>query len=198
MSEQQSFLTVSADEGHAASDVSALANDLSSLGTTHIVYVERPGPAVDGTYRSMRGVPISGVAPLEHLGMLTGAYVIGIGDGGNEVGMGKLPVGLIETTVDAGDQIASITSCDALVVAAISNWGACALAACILALGAVGRPTRREVLNPELHYAALVSALRAGAVDGVTGDSTESVDGMDWPIYRQVLDAIDALAGICE
>jgi hypothetical protein len=45
-----------------------------------------------------------------------GAWVrIGVGDGGNEIGMGKLPAGLIARTVPNGEKIACITSCDHLV-----------------------------------------------------------------------------------
>src|SRR6185437_8417948 len=47
-----------------------------------------------------------------------------IGDGGNEIGIGKLPAGLIGRTVPNGDRIACITSCDDLIVAGVSNWGA--------------------------------------------------------------------------
>ena len=54
---------------------------------------------------------------------------IGIGDGGNEIGMGKLPAGLIAQHVPNGAQIACVTSCDHLVVAGVSNWGAYGLAA---------------------------------------------------------------------
>ena len=54
-----------------------------------------------------------------------------VGDGGNEIGMGKLPAGLIARTVPNGAEIACVTSCDHLVVAGVSNWGAYGLMAAL-------------------------------------------------------------------
>lgn len=57
-----------------------------------IVAVERAGPGVDGSYYTMRGLKMDDVvSPLERL--LTHApraWSIGVGDGGNEVGMAKV------------------------------------------------------------------------------------------------------------
>src|SRR5258708_29221436 len=53
---------------------------------------------------------------------------IGIGDGGNEIGMGKMPGETIERNIPNGRQIACRVATDHLIVAGISNWGAYALA----------------------------------------------------------------------
>lgn len=58
-----------------------------------LVAIERTGPARDGTYRTMRGFDMTRfVAPLERLLHAREAPLrsIGIGDGGNELGMGKV------------------------------------------------------------------------------------------------------------
>ena len=80
----------------------------------------------------MRGVDVSPwTAPLDDL-FLAGPWIrLAVGDGGNEIGMGKLPPGLIARTVPNGEKIACVTSCDQLVVAGVSNWGAYGLMAAL-------------------------------------------------------------------
>ena len=55
-------------------------------------------------------------------------FTVGIGDGGNELGMGRV-AHQVKTGIPRGDVIAAATSADALIVAGVSNWGAYALAA---------------------------------------------------------------------
>ena len=61
--------------------------------TEHIdtlVYIERVGPARDGSPHNMRGIDITEwTAPLSQLTLL-GLHTIGVGDGGNEIGMGRV------------------------------------------------------------------------------------------------------------
>merc|ERR1719330_1440974 len=57
-------------------------------------------------------------------------YFIAIGDGGNELGMGKV-IDKIRTNpkISNGDLIGAVTSADHLIAASVSNWGGYALAA---------------------------------------------------------------------
>jgi hypothetical protein len=50
-----------------------------------------------------------------------------IGDGGNELGMGKVK-NEVEKYVEHGEQIACVVSCDYLITAGVSNWGGYAIA----------------------------------------------------------------------
>ena len=63
-------------------------------GADLLVFIERPGHAADGRYYDMRGTDVSGVvAPLDlavESALIRGIPVLGIGDGGNEAGMGLL------------------------------------------------------------------------------------------------------------
>ena len=52
---------------------------------------------------------------------------IGIGDGGNELGMGKV-LDRIVKDVPHGETIACVTAADYLITAGVSNWGGYALA----------------------------------------------------------------------
>ena len=63
--------------------------------------------------------------------------LIGIGDGGNEVGMGKLYNEIIACeSIKHAPEIACVTSCDHLIVAGVSNWGGYALSTAVAVLAA--------------------------------------------------------------
>ena len=55
---------------------------------------------------------------------------IGIGDGGNEIGMGKV-LEKVAANVQYGSEIACTVASDYLVTAGVSNWGGFALAKAI-------------------------------------------------------------------
>ncbi|NPT61957.1 DUF4392 domain-containing protein [Paraburkholderia sp. 5N] len=48
---------------------------------------------------------------------------IGVGDGGNEIGMSVLPYEIVRDDIPNGSLIASTTPTDHLIVAVVSNWG---------------------------------------------------------------------------
>jgi len=68
-----------------------------------VIAIERPGPAADGSYYTMKGLKMDPlIAPLERLFQKPiMARRIAIGDGGNEVGMGKVRGALWEPRVPA-------------------------------------------------------------------------------------------------
>ena len=57
----------------------------------------------------------------------------GIGDGGNEIGMGKV-FDLVKKYIKNGEKIATTAIMDNLIVASVSNWGGYALSIAILAV----------------------------------------------------------------
>ena len=74
---------------------------------------------------------------------------IGIGDGGNEIGMGKVRQRVIDH-IDHGPNIASSVATDHLITAGVSNWGGSALAAALFILNQCpvhSRYTRRGAGN---------------------------------------------------
>lgn len=160
-------------------------------GVSHVVFIERPGPNHHGAYLTMRGTDISSeIAPLDQLTRLPDVTVIAIGDGGNEVGMGKIPRSTIAQHVPHGAQIACSTSSDSLIIGAVSNWGAWALTAAIAVVSRELGAFAATVLDEQLNGALLDSMLRSGAVDGVTAQSDRSVDGLPWDANLAVLRAI--------
>lgn len=148
-----------------------------------VVVIEKGGPNRAGVIRSCRGEDVScGHARVDVLiaqARSRGIYTLGIGDGGNEIGMGlihdraeEILSGSLEAPVEGGCVPQVIT--DSLQVATISNWGAYGIAACLALL--VGR---REVFHDvEIEHRVLESCVRAGLIDGVTGYVEGSVDGV--------------------
>jgi D-glutamate cyclase len=95
---------------------------------THLIAIERVSPASDGKPHHEYGSDMSReTAPLHLLFSDPAAkrrwYTIGIGDGGNEIGMGSLPREIIESGIPNGKVIAATTPVDSLIVAGVSNWG---------------------------------------------------------------------------
>ncbi|MEU3456813.1 glutamate cyclase domain-containing protein [Micromonospora sp. NPDC006766] len=161
---------------------------------SHVIACERVGPAPDGRPRNMRGEDIGAhTAPLDRLFTAGPAFRIGIGDGGNELGMGRLPAELVARVVDRGDRIRCVVDCEALLVGGTSNWAAAALVGALALL----RPevvALRDLLRPEWSYDVLVAIVeKAGAVDGVRRRAELSVDGLDWPTYAEPLARIAEL-----
>lgn len=117
----------------------------------------------------------------------TRPYVtIGIGDGGNEIGMGKIPWDTIRRNIPNGELIACRVPTDHLIVAGVSNWGAYALAAGVALLRGVELPD--ELFDPDRERAILQTMVDAGPlVDGVTGQRTATVDGLTWEQYIEPL-----------
>ena len=149
-----------------------------------LVFIERPGHALDGRYYNMKGVDISDVVvPLDRAGERAtrhGIPVLGIGDGGNEAGMGFFHDSLARVMPGYARCLSRVSSTVCLPVD-ISNWGAYALAAVLSSF------YRRWLgLDENEEEAMLEALLNAGAVDGVSGKSEPSVDGLSLPELKKV------------
>lgn len=173
-----------------------VAEAWKQAGVSHAVAIERCGIAADGRPRNMRGVDVSAwTAPLDDL-FLGGTWRrIAVGDGGNEIGMGKLPAGLIAEHVPNGAEIACVTACDHLVVAGVSNWGAYGLMAAL----ALARPewsaTIARFLTAELDLSVTRAIVaETGAVDGVTARREATVDGFGPEVHGAVIDGLRRIA----
>lgn len=75
------------------------------------------------------------IAPLDRI-FLGNIPTIAIGDGGNEVGMGRILQAVMNSGIPHAKNIACVTSCAALLVVSVSNWGGYALAAALSILQA--------------------------------------------------------------
>jgi hypothetical protein len=161
-------------------------------GIDWIVAVERCGLSADGRPRNMRGEDIGAhTAPLDRVFTAGPWRTIAIGDGGNEVGMGSLPAGLIAREVALGSAIACVTPADHLITAGVSHWGAYGLIAGLAAMNEAWRETLLDCLDPTIEQRILETLVERGpAVDGVTLRRTMTIDGLDLPAHRAKLEQV--------
>jgi hypothetical protein len=113
---------------------------------------------------------------------------IGIGDGGNEIGMGAIAWEVLAAAVATppAGRIACRVPCDHLLLAGVSDWGAYGLAlATALLRGAAAEAAAWDAPGQAELIRVLVD--RAGAVDGVTGQHAATVDGLDLDVYLAAL-----------
>lgn len=129
--------------------------------------IERPGKASDGRYYNMRREDISQrIADVDTLWQQLGCPTVAVGDGGNEIGMGK-----IYQTVRQLDIEPAATACDELVLADVSNWAAYGLA---FFWSIWSGQDLFRLLTPE---PVLQLLLQHGCVDGVTRRPELTEDG---------------------
>lgn len=168
-------------------ELAPIFESFPSIAPTHLIACERPGPTADGTFRTMRGHDITTVheavhAEYEALRATYNPITIGIGDGGNEIGMGSIPSAVIEANIADGATIRCVVPVDHLVVAGVSNWGAYALAAGVAVLRE--EFTVLPLFDSTMEQAKLLALVDAGPlVDGVVGKQQATVDGLSWDDY---------------
>lgn len=160
----------------------------SEVEWTHLIALERVGPGQDGRCRNMRGLDISDQIAPAHI-LFEGKprqRTIGIGDGGNEIGMGKIPLDVISRNIPDGERIACRVPTDQLIVAGVSNWGAYALAVGVAVLR--GQTLPASLFDIEQERELLRIMVEQGPlVDGVTGRQSITVDGLSFVEYSRPL-----------
>ena len=166
---------------------------------THLLAIERVGPShADNRCRTMRGRDITDMMSPAHLLFEPDAHArdittIGIGDGGNEIGMGKIPWDVIERNIPNGKAVACRIATQHLIVCGVSNWGAYALAAGVAKLR--GKAPDASLFDPVRENQILEVMVQEGPlVDGVSGTPSATVDGLTWGQYAEVLVKIRTLA----
>ena len=95
---------------------------------------------------------------------------VGIGDGGNEIGMGNLAEEV--TQVDTLVKIPCVTQTSKLMLASVSNWGGYGLAAALSELSG-----KNLLPSIEEEQALLKQTVDLGAVDGMSALQEYKVDG---------------------
>lgn len=145
-----------------------------------LIAIERCGRTENGRYINSKNVDIRQcMAPLDELFLLSRIPSVGIGDGGNEIGMGDLAEGVAERL----NRIPCAVRTDRLIIATVSNWGALGLCA---ALGQL--PAEGELL------AAYAPCPDAQLVDGITCGRTLSEDGFSIETVRRLRRDLEALS----
>lgn len=149
-----------------------------------LVSVERCGMDQNGLYTNWKGRDISVFnAKIDYL-FMNGTPSIGVGDGGNEIGMGNLAQ--IIPTLDGLPLNPCVTKTTALIPAGVSNWGAYGLVA------ALSKLTHRNLLPLIQSEIDLITQMAAvGACDGVLLTKSASVDGFSLDENIQILELLN-------
>jgi D-glutamate cyclase len=165
-------------------------------GVNWVIAIERCGRSADGAPRNMRGQDVSAyAAPLDEVFAAGPWQTIGIGDGGNELGMGSLPAGLIEAHIAFGAAIACVTPATHLVMAGVSHWGVYGLIAALGVLRPDWRSAMLDCLEPQTDQAIMEALVSQGpAVDGVSLRQGLTIDSLDLAEHHRKLTAIRAIA----
>jgi hypothetical protein len=178
-----------ADHAQTALDIDALIS-IEKLGSNsrHVMH-GATGLSRNGTRAHVDGL----VTRMNREGKLT----IGIGDGGNEIGFGKI-YDTAREVVDYGKRcrcpcgqgIVTITSAHHLYPVSVSNWGAYAVTAALAAL------TREFTLlhTPEMELRLLEIARTVDCRDGATGERRNWVDGIPADTSAAIVQILKTLA----
>jgi hypothetical protein len=175
-------ITVNQQQNLAAIATTALAQLQPQL----VIAIERPGFTATGRYANMRGEDITGrCASFDHFLNQATCPTIGIGDGGNEIGMGNVAAVLGQLNITP-----AVTECDELVVADVSNWAAWGIIAMVSAL------QNHDFLATAQPLAILQFLSAHGSVDGVTRLNTLTEDGLAHTAGEQLITDLRKIVAI--
>ncbi len=134
-----------------------------------LIAVERCGFTAGNRHLNMAGRDISDfTAKIDYL-FLGQANTLGIGDGGNEIGLGRFTRQIKSLPDLPGDP--AVTPTRKTIISSVSNWGAYGL------ITALSHLSRRDLLpSVEWAHELLTELVARGAVDGITGETKCTVD----------------------
>lgn len=166
------------------------------------VAIEKGGPNAAGVTHYSRGTPgTEWVAPVDAMmGVFTeqGAVTIGIGDGGNEIGMGnaggalraQLPFGT-DCGCPCGKGIVPARETDLVLPVTVSNWGGYGVSAALAI--ALGNP--KVLHDADAECRMLRAAGLAGLIDGVSGFTEPTSDGLSEAVHASIVDLLHGIVG---
>ena len=153
---------------------------IAKLEPELLISIERCAPDGNGVYRNMRDLDISDNTAKIDLLFELHDNTIGIGDGGNEIGMGNIRTGIVNSNTLVSYPV--ITTTNQLIISSVSNWGGLGLVA------ALSLKSGHNLLPSESdHSDAIKTIVDLGAVDGVSGIRDYLVDGFSIPENLVVL-----------
>lgn len=173
------YMDISADETYCRK----LLDHYHPVG---LISIERCGKNIQNDYTNMRGVSIAAnTAPIDQLFEIALSEIptIGVGDGGNEIGMGNV--------ADIILQKLSLIPCkvrvDQLVIATVSNWGAYGITAYLEKLtGTKVFPSYQWI------HDYIKKTVDLGSVDGVLIEHIVGVDGFCMDTEQEIVEALGA------
>ena len=156
-----------------------------------LISIERCGLNINDDYANMRGISIKEHnAKVDYLFMLApefGIPSVGVGDGGNEIGMGVF--------AEVIQKELSLVPCkikvDDMIIASVSNWGSYGLVAYLAILsGESVFPSYPEVRD------YIRETVEVGSVDGVTHERVPHVDNFGEDVEQEIVEALESIVNI--
>lgn len=157
-----------------------------------MICIELPGQNEAGLYHSAFGRQLADwVVPVDSLMdevRKSGGFTVGIGDLGNEAGMGNTQPE-IKTTIPFGDKdVATIIESDAPIMSTISDFGTYGLIACLSAV------TGMDLLHDaRMQEHVTRAAILNGAVEGIHGNPKPCIDLVDIKYINSFVDLLHAI-----
>lgn len=161
---------------------------LEKLQPDLVLSIERAGLTEQGIYCNMHGEEISDrCASFDFFLNHARCPTLAIGDGGNEIGMGN-----IHKAITQLDITPSITRCDELVIADVSNWAAYGL---IAMLAHWQQADLLQRINSQQILAYIVSR---GGLDGVTKEPNLTEDSLPLAEGQRMIANLRQIIGFSE
>lgn len=198
-----------AAEGHRKVGVTSMPVDksqeedraiklLDSYDPSAIVAIEKPSRNAAGVPHNGAGFDISATTAeadtLISLARDRNIITVGIGDGGNEIGMGRIKTeieeilpNMTECKCSCESGITAATETDHLVVGATANWGAYGIEACLAGIANDPKVMHERAMEERIQDATA----QAGIVDPMTGLAEGWLDGMPPKASANVVDQLN-------
>ena len=150
-----------------------------------VLAIERPSLNKSGRYLNLNTPQTDITAFTARIDELFNMHsaTVGVGDGGNEIGMGNLKdiIPMIPTLASYPAE----TGCTRLVICSISNWGGYGLATALSILAG------QDLLRPQEEEAGIIKRMvDNGAVDGGDQRQTYTVDGKTLDENLEILERL--------
>jgi hypothetical protein len=173
---------------------------ISTYQPSAVIAIEKGSANRKGIIHNARGqdttASMAKVDELVREARRAGIPSIGVGDGGNEIGMGMI-ADAIRQHIPYGDRcscpcgggIAPLEATDVLVTASVSNWGAYGIAACL----AVMKSQPHALHSEQMELRTLREAADAGLIDGNTGYVDPGADGIPATTHAAIITLLTQL-----
>lgn len=165
--------------------------EMLALRPCAMVSIEHPGQGEDGKYYSVMGYELVGwPGPVDILFEKVGeqgGVTIGIGDAGNEAGMGFAKPE-IDSLTPYGEVTSSRISCKAPIISSVSEFGAYGLIAALQVVSG-----KKVLQSPDLEEKVVQAASTAGCLDGCTGRSNPGLDIVDIKYVRSLIHLLEGI-----
>lgn len=159
------------------------SNLLSTYNPAVIVGIERCSLTDDGNYYNMSFQNLSAFTAKTDYLFTQHSHTIGIGDGGNEIGMGNLYNAI--ASIPSLPKKPAVTGSTHLIISSVSNWAGYGLAA------ALSQVSGKDVSTSRIEAESVINAMiELGAVDGELLEPIPWVDGFSLDENLEIVDQL--------